>query len=456
MGTDLHHPASFRDPSGFIFKRDGQVYRQINRGYADKWKAVVESGFFESAVENKWLLPFEDVDDAGLTQDAAKVIKPEQLLYVSYAYEWCFSQLKDAALLTLDLAALALDHGVTLKDASAYNVQFHRGRPVFIDTLSFEPYVPDVPWVAYQQFCRHFLAPLALAALVDISLLKLMQVHIDGIPLKLASRLLPARTRFDFGLMSHIHLHARGTEQVAGESHGPSPKLPLTGFKALLMNLRSTIEKLKWEPKGTEWGDYYLDTNYTNDAMSAKRDLVSAFLNQASSGVCYDLGANTGEFSRLAAEKGFEVLACDMDPATVEKCYRWTRQSGETRITPQLVDLSQPSPAIGWANRERESFTERANGSVMMALALIHHLAIGNNVPLADIAQFFRSISPCAIVEWVPREDSQVQRLLASREDVFPSYTWEGFEAAFSPFFTISRAVQIGDSCRTLVLLQSK
>lgn len=190
--------------------------------------------------------------------------------------------------------------------------------------------------------------------------------------------------------------------------------------------------------------------------MKGKRDLVSSYLNLVPSGVCYDLGSNTGEFSRLAAEKGFETVACDMDPATVESCYHWIRRTDETRILPLRVDLANPSASIGWANTERDSFTQRAWGSVVMALALIHHLAIGNNVPLLQIAQFFRSIAPNAIVEFVPKEDSQVKRLLASREDVFPTYDWDGFEAAFSECFSITRAVKIEDTCRTLVLLQSK
>ena len=457
MVAGMRHPASFRDPSGFVFLRDGHILRQVSSPYATKWQAVRSSGFLQEAVSRGWLLPFEELPASqGSDQMAVATLRPEQLPFVSYPYEWSFGQLKDAALLTLDLATLASAHGLSLKDASAYNVQFLRGRPVFVDTLSFEPYVEGAPWIAYQQFCRHFLTPLALASKVDPDMARLSRDHIDGIPLKLASRLLPWATRLDVGLASHIHLHAKGTDQVAGDAPSRRPTMSRDALDVLLAHLRRTVEKLTWSPSGTTWGDYYSDTNYSPEARKAKQSLVMDYLGRVPRGKCFDLGANTGEFSRLACEAGFDTYACDFDPAVVERAYQWAKQTKEQRLTPLLLDLTNPSPSLGWAEEERDGFLDRAHGAVVMGLALVHHLAIGNNVPLPMVADLFRRVGDWAVVEFVPKEDSQVRRLLTSREDVFPDYCWPGFVEAFADRFDLVASSRVGDSARTLALFRGR
>lgn len=457
MVAGERHPASFRDPSGFVFRRGGQVLRQVNSGYALKWQTVRSSGFLQEATSRDWLLPFEELPAShGADNMAVAVLRPEQLPFVSYPYEWSFGQLKDAAILTLDLASLALERGLSLKDASAYNVQFRGGAPVFIDTLSFEPYTEGAPWVAYQQFCRHFLAPLALMSKVDPALGRLSRDHIDGVPLKLASKLLPWRTKLDFGLASHLHLHAKSTEAVAAEGRTGHATMSKDALAALLGHLRRTVEKLTWKAAGTTWGDYYADTNYSPAAIQAKRGLVTDYLSRVPRGKCFDLGANTGEFSRLACEAGFQTYACDFDPAVVERAYQWVKAGGDRRLTPLLMDLTNPSPPLGWAGEERDGFLDRAHGAVVMGLALVHHLAIGNNVPLPLVADLFRRVGDWALVEFVPKEDSQVRRLLASREDVFPDYCWSGFVESFATRFELVASAKVGDSVRTLALFRGR
>lgn len=240
--------ASFRDPSGFVFLRDGVVYRQINRAYQNNYDRLISSGLYEKLVQDGLLVPHTEVSlQYAVTEDAYKVMKPEPVPFISYPYEWCFSQIKHAALLTLGIQTRALDFGMSLKDCSAYNVQFRDGKPVFIDTLSFERYRKGQPWVAYRQFCQHFLAPLALMSYVDVRLHQLFRVHLDGIPLDLASLLLPARTWVNFGLLSHIHLHAKAQKRFADEpipSEGRS--VGRMAFLGLVDNLKSAIEKLRW------------------------------------------------------------------------------------------------------------------------------------------------------------------------------------------------------------------
>jgi SAM-dependent methyltransferase len=457
--SDRRQPASFRDPSGYLFTHEGVLYRQVNRAYAAEYQHLMQSGLYAGLVKDGLLIPHQEVDVEPDDPKLAHVIlQPERVDFISYPYEWSFSQLKDAALLTLRLARRALKHGMSLKDASAYNVTFHKGRPVFIDTLSFEMYAEGKPWTAYRQFCQHFLAPLSLMALKDVRLGQMLRLYIDGIPLDLASKLLPGKTRLSFPLLTHIHLHAQAQQRYAG-SDAPVAKPPAAHFSkqsflGLLDSLEGAVKGMKWEPQGTEWGDYYDNTNYSQAAFQAKQQAVSRFLEQVQPATVWDLGANTGRFSRLAAERGATTLAFDIDPAAVEKGYRWCRANKESRITPLVLDLTNPSGGIGWANAERRSLEDRGPADLVLALALIHHLAISNNLPLPMIAEFFRRLSRWLVIEFVPKSDSQVQRLLSSRHDIFPTYTREGFEQAFCSYYRIVESQAVAGSERVLYWME--
>ncbi len=450
--------ASFRDPSGFLFRHEGVLYRQINRVYADDYKLLNESGLYERLVGKNLLIPHtEAAMDLAQTDQAHCIIQPELVPFISYPYEWSFSQLKDAALTTLRIQKLALKKGLTLKDASAYNIQFHHGKPLIIDTLSFAAYNEGEPWVAYRQFCQHFLAPLALMALKDVRLGALLRTGIDGIPLDLAATLLPMRTKLNPGLLMHLHAHA--SSQKKHEDRQISAKSTTVSQKALLGiidSLRGAIKKLEWKPAGTEWGAYYSDTNYSDDSLSRKRDLVKQLLSQTDAKSVWDLGANNGFFSRVASEQGLATLAFDIDPTAVENNWREVKEKGEENILPLLMDLTNPSPDLGWDHAERTSFLGRGPADAVFALALIHHLAISNNVPLPLLADFFAKAGRWLIIEFVPKSDSQVKRLLATREDVFPDYTKEGFEKAFGEAFEVIAAEAIEGSERTLYLLKRK
>ena len=463
--------ASFRDPSGFVFRREGVLYRQVDRRFAGEWDAFLGSGLYERLAADGILLPHDDAPlDVALTPaDAHAVIRPRAVEFISYPYEWSFGQLKDAALLTLRAQVLAAERGFTLRDASAYNVQFVDGAPLLIDSLSFEPAEPGRPWDAYRQFCQHFLAPLALMAHRDPRLGLLLREYLDGIPLDLAARLLPFRTRLSVGLGSHIHLHARAQARPGGAAAAAeaarrargargreSRRMGRTGQAAILDSLRSTVEKLEWRPQGTTWSGYTRVTSYSQAAAASKSAIVERFLGETSGRWVWDLGANTGEFSRLAARMGRSALALDGDPGAVEQAYRAVKRDGERAVLPLVVDLSSPSPALGWALRERRSILERANADVVLALALVHHLAIGNNVPLGAIADFLASVGHELIVEFVPKEDPMVVAMLAHRRDVFPDYSIDGFRTAFAPYFETAQEAPVEDSTRTLFLMRRR
>jgi len=450
--------ASFRDPSGFLFSRGGVLYRQVNRAYEHEYAQLMVSGLYERLVKAGLLISHVEVDQTPAQKEAFfKIIQPERVPFISYPYEWSFGQLKDAALATLSIQRRALKAGMSLKDASAYNIQFVRGKAALIDTLSFETYKEGQPWVAYRQFCQHFLAPLALMALKDVRLNQLLRVYIDGVPLDLASELLPWKTRLNFGLLTHIHLHAGAQKKYSGEEvksrGGSMSKQAMIG---LIDSLDSTIRKLDWTPRGTEWGNYYDITNYSDSAFEHKKELVGEWTKRIQPALVWDLGANNGVFSRVAGESGSYVISFDIDPAAVEQNYRQMKNDKTENLLPLLLDLTNPSPAIGWANRERDSFGSRGPADMVLALAVIHHLAISNNVPLAQLSDFFAETSKWLVIEFVPKTDSQVKKLLASREDIFPNYTRDGFESAFKEKFNIHSAVDVRDSDRVLYLLESK
>ncbi len=460
MRNSSKHPASFRDPSGFLFVRDGVLFRQVNQTYQSDYDLLHSSGLYDALLKEVLLIPHEQVEAEPEEPSLAyKIIRPERLPFISYPYEWCFSEIKDAALATLKIQKVAFDHGMTLKDASAYNIQFHKGRPTLIDSLSFEAYQEGEPWVAYRQFCQHFLAPLALISYVDVRLSQLMRIYIDGIPLDLASKLLPAKSKLNFSLLSHIHLHASSQKRYADKEIKKDEiqrKMNRNAFQGLIANLESGVRKLNWKPYGTEWGDYYEEThNYTTSALEHKKTLVDQFLDTAKPGSVWDLGANTGLFSRISSDKKIPTISFDIDPAAVELNYLNGKKAGEEDLLPLIIDLTNPSASLGWGNRERMSFQERGPIDLILALALIHHLAISNNVPLPRLASFFDTLCEWLIIEFVPKSDSQVRKLLASRDDIFPNYSQEGFEAAFLTHFKILEALSVQDSDRTMYLMQS-
>jgi len=416
------------------------------------------SSLYENLTKAGLLIPHEEVDLRGDdSADFYKTIRPEAVPFISYPYEWSFSQLKDAALATLEIQKRALQFGMSLVDSSAYNIQYMRGRPLLIDTLSLRKYVEGKPWTAYRQFCQHFLAPLALMSLKDIRLGQLSRIYIDGIPLDLASGLLPSKSKLRIPLLLHLHLHAKSQKRYANRSvNTKNRKVSRQAFLGLVDSLESAIARLSWKPGGTEWANYYQDTNYTPPGLEHKSQLVSEYLKDAQPRLLWDLGANVGHFSRIGARTGALTISFDIDPACVERNYLQCTREKQTNLLPLLSDLTNPSPGIGWENEERMSFFERGPADAVMALALIHHLCIYNNVPFAKAAQFLSRITRFLIIEFVPKDDSQVQRLLATREDIFMNYDQANFEKAFRGLFHVKRSNAIQDSRRILYLMEKR
>ena len=356
---------------------------------------------------------------------------------------------------------IALEHGMILKDASAYNVQFIGKKPVFIDTLSFTTYEVGQPWEGYKQFCEHFVAPLALAHYTSYDILKFLESNLEGIPLELAVLLLPKRARFAHGLLSHIYFHAATKKRYENAgAHGKAiPKRQLSTFalKGLIAGLEASVSSLRPPRQRTEWGDYYTFTNYSDKGFEEKQKAVTSLLKQIKPRVqtVWDLGANNGEFSMLAADLGAYTVAFDIDPVAVGRNFTHSDERDE-RMLPLVQDCVNPSTANGWMGRERESLFARGPADAVMVLALIHHLAIGRNLPLARIAEFLAQIGKNVIIEFVPKGDSKVDILLASRKDIFADYDEEHFEQAMGEYFKLVKKMPVNHTKRTLYLFENK
>ncbi|OQA77272.1 MAG: hypothetical protein BWY31_04505 [Lentisphaerae bacterium ADurb.Bin242] len=451
MTSEHSLSASFRDPSGQVFRRDGRIFRTITpKGYAD-YRFWVESGLARELTDSGMIVGFTETEPL----DADTVLALEELPFISYPYEWCFSQLRDAALLTLDVNLKLLEKGMILKDASAFNVSWRKGFPVFMDHGSFTIHPEGQPWQAYRQFVMHFLGPLLLMKEKDVRFLSCFRDHLDGIPIDFVSRCLPWTSWLRPSSLVHIHLHSRFQKHYSDSRRekGPAPSMSRKNLIAMIRCLRNDLEGMASPRPKTEWGDYYGDTNYSREAFAFKRETVECFCREIRSSRTIDLGANTGEFSRIASGCSGDVIAADIDPAAVETLYRSVRRTGEP-VYPVLQDLSNPSPGLGLFNEERGSFLARIRGDLVLGLALLHHLRIGGNWTFSQIVRLFSETAPRAVVEFVPKEDSQVQRLLRSRPDICSDWTLEETCAAFRHAYERCEVVPIPDSKRTLLLLR--
>lgn len=440
----VNFSGSFRDSDGFIVRRENNIYRVVNYSYENDYNLLMKTGLYDKLVKEGLLIVHEEVldihEDDEVFRSAYKILKPEQIPFISYPYEWCFGQLKDAALLTLKIQKIALEYGMSLKDASAYNVQFLNSKPVFIDTLSFEKW-DDGPWIAYGQFCRHFIAPLALMTYTDVRLSQLLRIYIDGLPLDLTSKLLPLKTYLDIWL--NVHLHWQSKLQGAKASDKiVATRMNVKSLLGIVDSLEMCVNSLKWNPKG-QWKDYIHDNNYSRIAMASKKKIVQTFLQRLDSKMIWDLGGNIGDFSRLLNSS---VVCFDMDVSCVELNYC----RHDKNVLPIVSDLTNPSSAIGWSNEERQSLIERGPADAIMVLALIHHLAITNNVPFSMIARFMSKIGSRLIVEFVSEKDSQIRKI--TRRSL-PNYTKDNFEIAFSEYFNIRDQIKIDDSERWIYLM---
>ena len=454
--------ASFRDPAGFVFKDGETVRRAVTSHGRSDYDRLISSGLYRELTEKGWLVGHGE--SASAEAGVYKILTPQPIRVITYPYEWCFSQLQDAAIRTLEIQLAAIERGLSLKDATPFNIQWRTGAPVLIDTLSFES-LKERPWFAYKQFCETFLAPLALMAHVKPDFNKYLSVDLSGVNLSFASRCLPRLTRLHPGMLAHIHLHALSQEKFDRAStdrpSAASMKLPKSALMSLVRSLLDLTRSLRLKKQKTVFGDYYAEcAHYSRDAEESKIRLVETWIDEAAASAALkealDLGSNNGKFSRLFTKKNILCVSVDSDPFCVDENYALSKRTPDPNMLPLLMDLTNPSSDLGWAGGERDSFFKRVNPGLVMALALVHHLRIGNNVPTEMIADFFHDIAPLLIIEFVPKEDPMVRKLLASRDDIFHDYDAGAFEAAFNRGFEILRKSPVAGTPRILYYLKRK
>lgn len=454
MASFQPHPSSYRDPSGFLFTYNGQLYRQVNQSFATAFEQFHRSGLSAQLIQSGRLIPYETINE-NLTgsEDWFLTLQPEVIPFVSYPYEWCFDMLKDAALLTLDIAQEALGYNMLLKDATAYNLQWHKGGMRFIDTLSFEPYDEQQPWIAYRQFCEQFLTPLALMHYLKEPLQPLLLAYPDGIPLSLAKKLLPVKSRLNLHAFLHLHLQAMLSAKTAGRQQAARP-FSRSKMQQLLKSLKRAVESFSLHQPTGVWSLYYSEATQRKDYMQQKKSIITDWLSQLTAATALDAGANEGEFSLLLSAKNIQTVSADFDHYSINNLYKKSKKDGLVNLLPLLLDLRNPTPAAGVNNQEHASFLQRADFDLVLALAVMHHLAIGKNMNFAQIASFFRSLGNMLIIEFVPKEDEKIRFMLQQKPDVYTWYTKENFLASFAAHFRLLAKKEIGTSGRILFMMQ--
>lgn len=454
--------SSFRDPDSQVFISDNKIIRLIRPPAVPGYHKLMASGLYDKLVDAHLLVPHQDAtgDFSDMVETAGDVmIAPQRVPFISYPFEWSFSGLKAAALNTLRIQKLCLDHGMTLQDATAFNIQYLDGHWMMIDTGSFREQTEFVAWGAYRQFCQHFLAPLLLMAYGDARLLSLFSHYLDGIPLDLAARLLPLRARLRPAVMMHVVMHSRYTLRDFDVSDVKTQARTVSKASAygLIDQLEGLIKSLDVEKRETVWTAYEATHTYDTQEFKDKEDFILKSIDTLKPLSVWDLGANTGHFSRLiadAAPPGCSIVAFEYDFMTVEAGYRQSCSHKKNRPLHLWMDLLNPTAGSGWAGQEWQSLIERGPADIVLALALVHHLCLAGNIGFDQLAEFMNKSARHLIIEFVPKDDPQSQRLLKSRCHAYPLYTQDNFETAMGKYFTVIEKKKISQTGRTVYLMQ--
>ena len=452
---------SFRDRSGRVFRRHGQVFRALGHDGLQDWDAVSQKAFVQTAIQSGCIVQTKTVVDVvppDTEFDCAAVLQHATIPVITWPFEWSFNMLRSAALLTLQLLEQALTEDAILKDATPFNVQFAGSCPVFIDTGSIVPFEPGQIWDGYRQFCQMFLYPLMLQSWKNVDFQPWLRGSLEGISPQDFASLLSFRDLFRRGAFSHVWLHARmqGRKNAKADL---AESMKASGFsRDMIINnvrgLRRIVERLTWKADQSTWSDYDRTSEPVHRDAAAKEQFISAVSESRSWKTVWDLGCNQGRYSRLAAKHAETVLAIDADHLTVDRLFTALNAERNRTITPLVCNLADPAPSLGWRLQERPSLEHRSKPDLVFCLALIHHLVIGSNLLLAEVIDWLASLKATVVLEYVDREDAQVQQLLANREDVFSDYNHAAFDSLIEQAFVVVKRQTLAAGTRTLLWLQ--
>lgn len=447
----LADPGSFRDPASHIVLDGDRVIRLLDERGLKAWEALSGTSFFRQATADGRLIDAAALDSA--PTGSAGALEHPRIPFISYPYEWTFSMLKDAALLQLDLLGEALTEGLTIKDATPYNIQFVSGRPVFIDIGSFEAYSPGEAWIGYRQFTRQFLFPLLLRARLGIPFQPWLRGDPEGPTAAEMRSLMGFWQRLEPSILLHVSLQARMEQRMSGTA--VRDQLRTAGFSAELIlanarKLRRLVEGLQWRGSGDGWIEYESCQHVGRD-REAKSEFLREAISAHSPRRVMDLGANDGHFSTLAAESGAVAIAVDGDEPVLDALYRRGSQ-----VSIVVSDLTNPSPSQGWAGRERPGLTERAQPDLVIAYGLIHHLVYTASIPPPVVLDWLAGFGCPVVVEFVAPGDEMVAKLTANKTEaeLHPGRSQSAFEAELARRFETLDTRTLGDGTRVLYRLR--
>lgn len=485
-------PGSFRDRDGRVFYHDGRVCRALSADALSAWQRLSDTRFFPKLMESGAVVGTRRADDepellAGLekTDGASWVaaLEHERIPFISYPYEWCFGMLRDAALGQLDLLTTSLAEDFVLKDASPYNTQWIGARQTFIDVASFEPRRAGDPWAGYLQFCRLFLYPLLLTAYRHLPFQPWLRADLDGIPPEeMAAILNRWRDRLRPGVFKDVYLqaalHRRQTKLQRRELQTHKPRksddpdssddpqslrreMGRAGFgkEMILANvgrLRKIVRGLQWRQSESTWADYHAESSYDAENRGVKEDFVRRAAAARPLSLVWDLGCNTGHFSRIAAETADYVIAMDADHLAIERLYGELKSDSRPDILPLVANLASPSPGLGWRLRERRPLEDRGRPDLVLALALIHHLVLSANIPLPDLVDWLIDLGADLVIEFVTKDDPMVRRLLRNQVDTYDDYDPRIFEDCLAKGFETVDKLTFHHGTRTLYHLKNR
>ena len=449
------HPASFRDPAGFVFKNEALYYRYVSKRYQQHYEYANSHNVFKEAIEKKLLLSFEETDAVIINSiDHYKTLLPQQIDFITYPWEWSFEQLRDAAIVTLEICRIALKKGMILKDATPLNLQFVDGKFQWIDHLSFEIYQQGNAWVAYRQFCEMFLNPLIVASFTGMEAHRIMLAYPKGISAKQTAALLPFKSKWRLHIQLHVFLQAK----MQDKQHKTIPRSQnFTAPKILRIidSLQACIQSLQYKTASSVWGNYYDETIISQAYLNEKKEIIRNILQTIPYQSVLDAGCNDGEMAKLCNAQA-SIVAADADSTCIDHLHTQIKQNHIKNICPVVLDLTHPSGAMGWDNSEQNAFFLRKEYDLIFAFALIHHLAIGSNIPLDKIAEVFSKTGKQLLIEFVPKEDPKVASMLLNRTDIFVHYTRAGFEEAFCNYYTIIFSVKSNTTERMIYHMTRK
>jgi len=467
MPKHIIEPGSFRDRNNVVFYGPGSVYRGLSEQASSNWNTLISKPFYKRFMESGRLVPTQVIDPSNegfpssIKESWHSFLKHKPIPYISYPYEWSFGMLKDAALLQLDLLLASVEDDMILKDSSPYNVQWEGARPIFIDIPSFERLNPGDPWSGYGQFCQLYLYPLFLVAYKNVSHSPWLRGNLDGIEAEHMSNLMSLRDLFRPGVFLHVYLHSRAQAKYSDTTRNIKEEFRKGGFNKVLIQsnvkrLRKLVDNLIWKLSKSEWSHYSEFQNYSDPDLETKKQFVRKASGKQKWNLAWDLGCNTGEFSKIVSENCNYVVAMDADHLAIDTLYQSLKKEGNKSILPLINNIADPSPSLGWMNLERKNFPNRGTPDLILCLALIHHIVITANVPLKNFIEWLASLSGALVIEFITKDDPMVKVLLKNKEDIYLDYELNWFEQCLKGCFQIEKIEPLKSGTRILYFATRK